>query len=145
MPDAFFAASKSRKRKRATSGAHGGSSVKKFRKAPQAGAKVNGAKKISRAMDEELDSDRTHDGDGSEIDDMDLRVSDVEESSGDEVEDETPAEKRLRLAKLYLETVKGDLGEYNLLLEWVQVADDVVKLRVNTMLQILTRSSYPLD
>jgi ribosomal RNA-processing protein 9 len=116
MPDAFFAASKSRKRKRATSGAHGGSSVKKYRKAPQAGAKVNGAQKISRAMDEELDSDRTHD-DGTEIDDMDLRVSDREESSGDEVEDETPAEKRLRLAKLYLETVKGDLGVHNLLLE----------------------------
>jgi ribosomal RNA-processing protein 9 len=44
---------------------------------------------------------------------MDLRADD-EEPSGDEYEDETPAEKRLRLAKLYLESVKGSLGEFRL-------------------------------
>ncbi|KAJ2914602.1 hypothetical protein MD484_g5848, partial [Candolleomyces efflorescens] len=60
-------------------------------------------------LDEEL-SDKTDDDEG-DIDDMDLRAADDEEPSGDEYEDETPAEKRLRLAKLYLESVKGSLAE----------------------------------
>ena len=42
---------------------------------------------------------------------MDLRATEFDPNeSGEEDEDETPAEKRLRLAKLYLETVKDDLG-----------------------------------
>ncbi|KAI0038624.1 WD40 repeat-like protein [Auriscalpium vulgare] len=43
---------------------------------------------------------------------MDLRAEDVDPNeSGEEDEDETPAEKRLRLAKLYLESVKEGLAE----------------------------------
>lgn len=64
------------------------------------------------AVDEELNSDRTDSEDGG-IDDIDLRADVQPETSGDEDEDETPAEKRLRLAKLYLESVKDGLGEYS--------------------------------
>jgi ribosomal RNA-processing protein 9 len=62
--------------------------------------------------DEEL-SDQ-NEGDGGGIEDMELRVgSDVGlEGSGEEDDDETPAEKRLRLAKLYLKSVKDGLCEY---------------------------------
>lgn len=63
-------------------------------------------------MDEELESDQT-DEDGGGLDDLNLQA-DMEVdpgASGEEDEDETPAEKRLRLAKLYLESVKEGLGE----------------------------------
>ncbi|RDB28119.1 putative WD repeat-containing protein C2E1P5.05 [Hypsizygus marmoreus] len=120
MPDAFFASSKTRKRKRVNSSSKGEkprNAAKFSRKGPASraaashGPKVNGVqKKKSRAADEEL-SDRTDEGEGG-IDDMDLRGDmDVHEASEDEDEDETPAEKRLRLAKLYLESVKEGLAE----------------------------------
>ena len=76
---------------------------------------MNGVQKTSkshgRAADEEL-SDKTDEGEG-DIDDMDLRADvDLDDHvSGEEDEDETPAEKRLRLAKLHLENVKMGLGE----------------------------------
>lgn len=44
---------------------------------------------------------------------MDLRAPDIDPDayeSGEEDQDETPAEKRLRLAKLYLESVKQSLN-----------------------------------
>ena len=42
---------------------------------------------------------------------MDLRADEVDPNeSGEENADETPAEKRLRLAKLYLESIKEGLG-----------------------------------
>src|ERR1700722_12669903 len=110
MPDSFFA-SKSRKRKRPPSDGPGGRAKKPTRKPfadarkPPAAQARKAAKNRPRA-DEELDSDRTND----ENDDYDLNVASGEEASGDEYEDETPAEKRLRLAKLYLESVKDDLG-----------------------------------
>lgn len=67
----------------------------------------------SSARDEEL-SDNTHDDSGNEgVDEMDLRAPDVDPNayeSGEEDEEETPAEKRLRLAKLYLDDVKQGLG-----------------------------------
>ncbi|EJU01615.1 WD40 repeat-like protein [Dacryopinax primogenitus] len=48
---------------------------------------------------------------GFGLDDIDLRRPDDEDgSSGDEDENETPAQKRLRLATLYLENVKSDLA-----------------------------------
>lgn len=68
-----------------------------------------GSKLKKRAADEELDSDRTDEDDN--IDDLDLRADDIPESSGDEDIIETPAQKRLRLAKLHLESVKEDLAE----------------------------------
>ena len=76
-----------------------------------AGAKI--ASKKRAAGDEEL-SDETRDADDQEgIDDMDLRAPDVDPDayeSGEEDEDETPAQKRLRLAKVYLDGVKQGLS-----------------------------------
>ena len=127
MPDAFFASNKSRKRKRPTSNRDAGPSTssKTKTKRPTAG----GRKKPStsqttrkRTADEEL-SDETHDDgdDGEGIDDMDLRAPDVDPDayeSAEEDEDESPAQKRLRLAKLYLDSVKQglSLGAYLLFL-----------------------------
>ncbi|KAJ7145984.1 WD40-repeat-containing domain protein [Mycena epipterygia] len=117
MPDAFFANSKPRKRKRTDTGPAGPSAKKFARKDTTGGKKpVHGAPKknatAKRTVDEELDSDRTDD-DGGDIDDLDLAADvDVDPgASGDEDDDETPAEKRLRLAKLYLESVKEGLAE----------------------------------
>lgn len=123
MPDSFFAASKPRKRKRSTSGHDADSSAagasKKFaRKGGKPGANrkptnLNTApKRKGKTADEELESDQTNEEDGG-IDDMDLR-HDLDaglEGSGEEDEDETPAEKRLRLAQLYLDNVKEGLGK----------------------------------
>lgn len=99
MPDSFFTSSKSRKRKRTDASA-------KRRVAPANAAQKKGRRK---AADEEL-SDHTDDDHG--IDDLDLRAGRDDElaASGEEDDSETPAQKRLRLAKLYLESVKDDLG-----------------------------------
>ncbi|KAJ6605078.1 WD40-repeat-containing domain protein [Mycena sp. CBHHK59/15] len=114
MPDAFFASSKPRKRKRSDAGPAGPSN-KKFARKDAAGKKApNGVLKKSkkRPADEELDSDQTND-EGGDIDDLDLTADvDVDPgASGDEDDEETPAEKRLRLAKLYLESVKEGLAD----------------------------------
>ena len=118
MPDSFFAASKNRKRKRSTTRDAGPSSSKKVPKGVggkgrKPDAKTSTASKKRRAADEEL-SDETRDDDDQEgIDDMDLRAPDVDPDayeSGEEDEDETPAQKRLRLAKLYLDGVKQGLS-----------------------------------
>ena len=85
---------------------------------------MNGVQKTSkshgRAADEEL-SDQTDEGEG-DIDDMDLRadVNLDDHVSGEEDEDETPAEKRLRLAKLHLENVKTGLGEIFIFCSWMR-------------------------
>lgn len=116
MPDSFFAASKPRKRKRSTAGhdADSGSSKKFAKKAGTSrttGSLVKATKSVRRKRDEELDSDQTNEEDGG-IDDMDLRhgLDAGQEGSGDEDVDETPAEKRLRLAQLYLDSIKDGLG-----------------------------------
>ncbi|EAU84125.2 Rnu3ip2 protein [Coprinopsis cinerea okayama7 len=119
MPDPFFASTKTRKRKRSTSVADGSSSRKPNSKLKAGGggrakSSTTTPSKRARALDEEL-SDKTSDDEGS-IGDMDLRADDVDDgASGEEDENETPAEKRLRLAKLYLESVKSTLadGEYD--------------------------------
>ena len=118
MPDAFFVSSKTRKRKRTSSkpdstnkrttinGKGRPSSAK-----PKSQAQTKPQTKKRR--DEELDSDATQDDEFGGIDDMDLRGSDVDSrASGEEDETETPAEKRLRLAKMYLEDMKEGLGEF---------------------------------
>ncbi|KAJ6597528.1 WD40-repeat-containing domain protein [Mycena vulgaris] len=115
MPDAFFASSKPRKRKRSEPGGAGPSTKKFARKDASGGKKPpHGAlkKNTKRPADEELDSDQTND-EGGDIDDMDLTADvDVDPgASGDEDDEETPAEKRLRLAKLYLESVKEGLAD----------------------------------
>ena len=118
MPDAFFASSKNRKRKR-SQGKDAGPSTSSRKVASAAAKRKQTAKgkapvkKRSSAADEEL-SDETQDDDDQEgIDDMDLRAPDVDPDayeSGEEDEDETPAQKRLRLAKLYLQDVKEGLS-----------------------------------
>lgn len=123
MPDSFFTSHKPRKRKRSESSAHAeapGKSKKVLRKSTtsQEGKKkkLNGVHhKRKPRRDEEL-SDQTDEGDGSGVDDMDLRANMDDEdpgASGEEDENETPAEKRLRLAQLYLDSVKVDLGEHS--------------------------------
>jgi len=69
---------------------------------------------VSRRREEELESDSDAGGavdfdedlKGSEIDEAEMR----ERAEIEDDEDESPAEKRLRLAKLYLESVRNDLG-----------------------------------
>ncbi|THH16374.1 hypothetical protein EW146_g4261 [Bondarzewia mesenterica] len=103
MPDAFFSVPKTRKRKRQLTVRDAGPV------ASNKAARTTKGKGKARARDEELESDATQE-DGA--DDMDLRVDEVDlNESGEEDEDETPAEKRLRLAKLYLESVKDGLAE----------------------------------
>ncbi|KXN91546.1 hypothetical protein AN958_00532 [Leucoagaricus sp. SymC.cos] len=90
MPDSFFASSKSRKRKRTQN-----ETAKKAKK---------------QKLDEELSEQSSKEW--GDIDDMDLRAEEPDpNASGDEDKDETPAEKRLRLAQLYLDTVKESLAD----------------------------------
>jgi len=130
MPDAFFAGSNSKKRKRTYSNGVSLSSKAAKRSSGVAASSSslprrvkNGQKnelsKISqkgvpKKRDEELESDSDT---GNAVDfDEDLRASEIDEAELREQaeieddEDESPAEKRLRLAKLYLESVKNDLG-----------------------------------
>lgn len=111
--DAFFA--KTNKRKRSAPTRNG--PVKKPRqptgnfRAAKASRQTSAP---SRKRDEELDSQHTdsdHDI-GGDIDDLDLQESEIDENaSGEEDENETAAQKRLRLAKLYLKSVRDDLGD----------------------------------
>jgi ribosomal RNA-processing protein 9 len=118
MPDPFFATG-SKKRKRPPTS----TSVFVPRKKP---ATANGKLKSKKpsgtqpkkriARDEELSDATEDDHDLGGVDDMDLRASDEDPyQSGSENENETPAEKRLRLAQMYLEGVKSSLaeGEYD--------------------------------
>lgn len=105
MPDSFFTSNKPRKRKRTEpSSLSSSSKSKKTRHAPNAGSKSTKSKRL----DEDLDSDQTSDAGDND----DLRApSDVEgEVEGEDDPNETPAEKRLRLAQLYLDGVKEDLA-----------------------------------
>ncbi|KAG8216000.1 WD40-repeat-containing domain protein [Butyriboletus roseoflavus] len=110
MPDAFFA---SKKRKRPSSSSSTKKQPHRDDKSSRL-SKSNGVQPKSKSKkprrDEELDSDRT-DQDDAAIDDLDLHADDEPDSSGDEDIDETPAEKRLRLAKLYLQNVTEGLAE----------------------------------
>jgi len=133
MPDAFFVSNKSRKRKRNDHGEPSSSTkVQRTSKPPskrgppgnpsssnQRGGKPNGFKsKVKgkgKQRDEDGGSDVTSEDDelGGDIDDLDLRASDIDpNASGSDEEDEleTAAEKRLRLAKLYLQSVKDGIA-----------------------------------
>ncbi len=107
MPDSFFSSKKTRKRKRAPFKDSGPSTSKKILRTSNGRVSAKGKGK-SHTADEDLHSG----GSGSEaLDDMDLRADEVDPNeSGEEDVDETPAEKRLRLAKLYLESIKEGLG-----------------------------------
>jgi ribosomal RNA-processing protein 9 len=109
MPDSFFA-TKSRKRKRVNFKDSGTSSNSR-KVLKTSNGRVSAKTKVktkTRKADEDLHSDET----GSQaLDDLDMRADEVDPNeSGEEDAGETPAEKRLRLAKLYLESVKEDLG-----------------------------------
>lgn len=107
MPDSFFA-TKSRKRKRVASKDTGPSSSKKVLRTSNGHRTSANGKGKARTADEDLHSD----GSGSvALEDIDLRADEVDPNeSGDEDAGETAAEKRLRLAKLYLQSVREDLG-----------------------------------
>ena len=84
----------------------GPSSSKKILRASNGRVSAKGQGK-NRTADEDLHSG----GSGSDLDDIDLRADEVDPNeSGEEDADETPAAKRLRLAKLYLESIKEDIG-----------------------------------
>ncbi|KAL0065847.1 pre-rRNA processing protein [Marasmius tenuissimus] len=113
MPDSFFTSQKSRKRKRpGPSGSkqsnRGEPSAKRR---PKTHVTSGPSTSKRKRQDEELESDQTNDEDGG-VDDMDLRADTEDEhaESDEEDADETPAEKRLRLAQLYLQGVKEDMG-----------------------------------
>jgi ribosomal RNA-processing protein 9 len=119
MPDPFFSQPKQRKRKRDVSFAATGRPAKAARsnalgKSRKANGVSAGPSKGKKKVDEEL-SDSADDGE--DVDTMDLRASEGEQSSGEEDAAETPAEKRLRLARLYLEGVEKEArenaGEYD--------------------------------
>jgi ribosomal RNA-processing protein 9 len=115
MPDSFFASNKTRKRKRTLSNApqnNGNTSTRASSSKRPSGrsAPPNGTSKRKK-IDEELASDATDDENAGDIDDMDLRADSDPGLSAEEDDDETPAEKRLRLAKLYLQSVKDGIGE----------------------------------
>ncbi|KAF5388694.1 hypothetical protein D9757_004846 [Collybiopsis confluens] len=110
MPDSFFASNKPRKRKRTQSSSlQGSSKTKKTRNTLNSavGTKRPGNTK-TKDPDEDLGSDQTSD---SGDDDHSRLLSDLEDGlDSDDDPDETPAEKRLRLAQLYLDGVKEDLA-----------------------------------
>ncbi|CAE6499273.1 unnamed protein product [Rhizoctonia solani] len=99
MPDAFFSSGKSKpqKRKRDVS------STK-----PSSSKPANGRVKRSRRDEELSDSGES---DAGNIDDMDLRADDIDPGESDDEDTmETPAEKRLRLAKIVLEERRQELA-----------------------------------
>ncbi|KAF7315331.1 WD-REPEATS-REGION domain-containing protein [Mycena indigotica] len=103
MPDAFFASSKQRKRKRPDS-------AQSSRKLPRKeNPKSVNRSRPKRSGDEELDSDHTNDD--VDIDDLELAEHYDDPGASGEEDNETPAEKRLRLAQLYLDSVKEGLAE----------------------------------
>ncbi|KAH7101193.1 WD40 repeat-like protein [Auriculariales sp. MPI-PUGE-AT-0066] len=117
MPDPFFVASKGQKRKRAPAASSSSAASERATKKQKHGqpskpskSAVKPAQTSRKRRDEESESEEGED-DGN-IDDLDLTRSDEDQgASGDEDAHETPAEKRLRLAKLYLESVKKDMAE----------------------------------
>ncbi|EPS93223.1 hypothetical protein FOMPIDRAFT_1136627 [Fomitopsis schrenkii] len=117
MPDPFFA-SNTRKRKRST-GASSSTSRKPGRSptnrhASRGQHKSTAGPAPKKRRDEELSDETGEDNDVGGIDEMDLRAPDVVPDayeSGEDDEDETPAEKRLRLAKMYLDGVKQGLKQ----------------------------------
>jgi ribosomal RNA-processing protein 9 len=97
MPDSFFAASKPRKRKRPAT-----SDVSKPPRKDVSSSKAKQKPTGPRSRDEELESDQTDEDD-------DLRHDEDAYITDEEDENETPAQKRLRLAQLYIDSVKNDM------------------------------------
>lgn len=119
MLDPFFASQKPRKRKRTTAGpsSSGGRPSKTALTGKGQTAPANPKRK---ARDEELASDATDDDVAMDaIDDMDLRAEEPDPGASEEEDEaEAPAEKRLRLARLYLDSIKEGLGAFP---DWVNL------------------------
>ena len=153
MPDSFFTSTKPRKRKRSeTSSSSFRKSTTSFRDDKnKKNLKSNGVvqhkrprpRPIRPRVDEEL-SDQT-DEDVESVDDMELRV-DVDEEEGlmgsGEDENETPAEKRLRLARLYLDSVKEDLGESPVSFSFIYLFVSLVLVVTNSFMRFLIFSGW---
>jgi ribosomal RNA-processing protein 9 len=135
MPDSFFSSKNTRKRKRVSSKDSGPSSSKKILRTSNGRVSAKGKGK-DRTVDEDLHSG----GSGSEaLDDLDLRADEVDPNeSGEEDADETPAQKRLRLAKLYLESIKEDIGA-----NYSYIFCSVVLILVRWRAQLMERSTLP--
>ena len=118
--DAFF--SKTRKRKRPNGRPTSELPAQKRSKSIRSRDTIN--PKNRRRKDDELDSAGSDDDVGGNIDDLDLKESDVDEKAeGDENENETAAEKRLRLAKLYLDSVREDIGTKFYMYVWFKIVN----------------------
>lgn len=107
MPDAFFASTAKKRQRTSQKGSASSNKAARTSKPRGTASKRPAQPRKAARRDEELESDATHSG----VDDVDLRASDVDPAESDGAEDarETPAEKRLRLAKVYLQSVKEGL------------------------------------
>ncbi|KAK4683996.1 ribosomal RNA-processing protein 9, partial [Tremellales sp. Uapishka_1] len=107
MPDAFFQSDKKRKRP-----ARAGGSTKPYEKPFRPNVYGKGQKVKSKpGRDEDLESDAEGDR-GGDLDDMDFRQDRVVRAMSDDElldENETAAEKRVRLAKGYLKKVRDEI------------------------------------
>lgn len=105
MPDSFFQSDK--KRKRSKPGRAGPST------------RTKPARSQRQERDEDLDSEAEGEGRHVDLDDMDYRAgrADEDQRSDDELidENETAAEKRVRMAKGYLAKVRKEIEEGELL------------------------------
>ena len=105
MPDSFFQSDKKRKRSKPGGGGRAGPSTrgKPVRRQPQ------------QEKDEDLSSGAEGEGRNVELDDMDFRAGrgGEDQFSDDELidENETAAEKRVRMAKGYLAKVRKEIEE----------------------------------
>lgn len=108
MPDAFFSKSNATKRKRPSTAAN---PTKKNATARPAPSSASSKSKTKR--DEELSDDG---GEDVGLDDMDLRRDTRGGESDDEErvrsQRETAGEKRLRMAREYLEGIEKEQGQY---------------------------------
>ncbi len=89
------------------------SSSKPFTSAKRGKATKPRLRQHDDATPADIESDNGEMGENLMDDDIDLRASDVDANeSGEEDEAETPAQKRLRLAKLYLDSVKESVCQF---------------------------------
>ncbi|KAI8097265.1 WD40-repeat-containing domain protein [Halteromyces radiatus] len=115
MKDAFFTTSTTKKRKRSNGINNNNSSSTLPKRSTSRSNDSNKGYRLQSKTSNNKDEDKDDDEDASlengpsNIDELDLEASDVE-SSEEELE-ETAAEKRVRLAKAYLDKIQDDLAE----------------------------------
>ena len=117
MPDSFFQSDKKRKRSKPGGGDRGGGG----RAGPSSRSKP--ARRQPQEKDEDLSSGAEGEGRNVELDDMDFRAGrgGVDQFDDDELidENETAAEKRVRMAKGYLAKVRKEIEDGGLTTECV--------------------------